>query len=89
MTSCTVLYFKSAPGTDWQAYFPEHFKYTFTAGGAFTIFYSPLVDFQSTAVKPINSSPTITVYGIGGDCICKRSMARHFFYLNVFLFHFL
>lgn len=47
MTSCSVLYFESVLGTDWQAYFPDDFKYTFTAGGVFTVFCSVLVDFQT------------------------------------------
>ncbi len=47
MTSCSVLYFKSVPGTDWQAYFSDDFEYTFTAGDAFTVLYSVLVDFQT------------------------------------------
>ena len=41
MTSCSVLYFESVP--DWQAHFPDDFEYTFTAGDAFTVFYSVVI----------------------------------------------
>lgn len=33
MTSFSVPYSKSVPGADWQAYFPDNFEYTCTAGG--------------------------------------------------------
>lgn len=49
MTSCSVLPVCSWE-TDWQAYFPDDFEYTFTAGGAFTVFYSVLVDFQTVVL---------------------------------------